>query len=151
MKPFERVTPTLAALTLAAPSMAAASVTTENFIGSDFVGQPARTGFYDYTNGVAETWTTQADFAAGTQANVRDDLVTDSLVLSGVLTAVGWLTKKPYVERIFLSPTSAVGWLAEQCTGLSAETLWEEICGEVGLGLFAQTRSETDTSAPPPA
>jgi hypothetical protein len=71
-------------LVATAPGLASASVTTENYLATDFDVQPTRTGFYDYTTGAAETWTTQAEFGAGTLTNARDDLITDAVTLDPV-------------------------------------------------------------------
>lgn len=38
--------------------------------------------------------------------------VTDSVVLRGTLTALDWVLKKPYTEKVFASPREAFEWLA---------------------------------------
>ncbi len=72
------------ALALALPGLAAGAVTTSNHVRADTVGNPARVGFYDYDSGVPQTWTTLADFTAGTLVAARADLVPGAVTLEPV-------------------------------------------------------------------
>ncbi len=72
------------ALAVALPGLAAGSAVTANHLRTDVAGNPARVGFYDYTTGTARTWTSQADFAAGTLTAARADLVPGAVTLDPV-------------------------------------------------------------------
>ncbi len=72
------------ALSLAVPGLAAGSAVTSNHVRGDVVGNPARVGFFDYTTGTPQTWTTQADFAAGTLTATRADLVPGAVTLDPI-------------------------------------------------------------------
>ncbi len=74
----------LALTLMVLPTTASGTVAPLSYARAVLAGQPARTGFYDYTTGTPHTWTSQADFAAGTLAGTREDLVPGSLTLDPI-------------------------------------------------------------------
>jgi hypothetical protein len=60
----------------------------------------------------------------------RHAIVSDSVVARGVVTAMNWVARKPFEERIFATPEAAIAWLREQIPDVSA-SLWEAIVEEV--------------------
>ncbi len=54
--------------------------------------------------------------------------VTDSARIRGVITAVNWVTKKPFREEVFSSPKNALKWLSEvSAQPIDTERVWNEI------------------------
>ena len=61
----------------------------------------------------------------------RFALVIDSVVHRGAITAISWLVKKPFEERVFNSPISAVKWLTEGHPELDPEVVRASIAAQV--------------------
>jgi hypothetical protein len=61
----------------------------------------------------------------------RFALVIDSVVHRGALTAINWLVKKPFEERVFNSPLSAIKWLTEKHPELEPEAVRMAIASQV--------------------
>jgi hypothetical protein len=52
---------------------------------------------------------------------------TDSSLARGALTAINWLVKKPFPEKVFGNPVKAIEWLATITPGLNARAAWARI------------------------
>lgn len=61
----------------------------------------------------------------------RFALVVDSALQRGALTAVNWLVKKPFEERIFNSPLAAIKWLTEKHPQPNPGAVRDSIIGQV--------------------
>jgi hypothetical protein len=61
----------------------------------------------------------------------RFALVIDSVVHRGAITALSWLVKKPFAERIFNSPLAAIKWLTETHPELDPEAVRASIVAQV--------------------
>jgi Protein kinase domain len=76
-----------------------------------------------------------ADFIDGNRSALerldRFALVIDSMIHRGAITAIGWLVRKPFEERIFNSPLAALKWLTENHPELDAETVRASIAAQV--------------------
>lgn len=80
------------------PTLGGAAVVTGNFLGTGITANGPLVSVYDYTAGSAKTWTTQADFDAGTYGDTNGIALPGSVVLdvigpSGVTpadSAVAW-------------------------------------------------------------
>jgi serine/threonine protein kinase len=73
----------------------------------------------------------------------RFALVIDSVVHRHAITALSWLVKKPFEERIFNSPVAAIKWLTEKHAELDAEAVRASIVAQVPRhSLWTALRSE---------
>jgi serine/threonine protein kinase len=61
----------------------------------------------------------------------RFALVIDSIVHRGAITAISWLVRKPFEERIFNSPISAIKWLTANRPELPPEAVRAAIVAQV--------------------
>lgn len=57
-------------------------------------------------------------------------IVSDSAIAQGVVTALNWLTRKPYEEKIFRTTAEALDWLRERHPRLNPG-LWSTISARV--------------------
>lgn len=57
--------------------------------------------------------------------------VFDSGLTRGAVTAVSWLVKKPFAERIYRTPEEALQALESEWPGLDADALWRDIEAKV--------------------
>lgn len=57
--------------------------------------------------------------------------VTDSMVARGALTALGWLTPRPFPERVFKNPPAALAWLHSVEPRCDPDEPWQEITAAV--------------------
>lgn len=64
----------------------------------------------------------------------RHAFVTDSKLTYAVNTAINWLSKKPYIERIFDEPMEALLWLNRYHTGVDPEAARRDIHSKVSAG-----------------
>lgn len=60
----------------------------------------------------------------------RHAIVSNSAIAQGVVTALSWLSRKPYEEKIFRTPTDAIAWLRERHPHVG-EGLWSDISARV--------------------
>ena len=60
----------------------------------------------------------------------RHAIVSNSAIAQGVVTALSWLSRKPYEEKIFRTPTDAIAWLQERHPHVG-EGLWSRISARV--------------------
>ncbi len=76
-----------------------------------------------------------ADFiqknAKGLERLDRFALVIDSVIHRGAITAISWLVKKPFEERVFNSPLAAIKWLTEPHPSLNPEEIRASIVAQV--------------------
>lgn len=76
-----------------------------------------------------------ADFIAKNHEGLRRldrfALVIDSAVHRHAITALSWLVKKPFEERIFNSPLAAIKWLTENHPALDAEAVRASMVNQV--------------------
>jgi hypothetical protein len=61
----------------------------------------------------------------------RFALVIDSTVHRHAITALSWIVKKPFEERIFNSPLSAIKWLTEKHPALDPEAVRASMASQV--------------------
>lgn len=61
----------------------------------------------------------------------RFALVIDSVRHRHAITAIGWLVRKPFEERIFSSPLAAIRWLTEKHVDMDPVAVREAIAGAV--------------------
>ena len=54
-------------------------------------------------------------------------MVTESALTRGSLIALNWIFKKPFPERVFSEPTSALRWLSEISVMAKGDEIWAEI------------------------
>lgn len=77
----------------------------------------------------------------------RFALVIDSVVHRHAITAIRYLVRKPFVERIFNSPVAAIRWLTEDHADLQVKTVRAAIVEQVPrYSLWASLRSEQPTT-----
>lgn len=60
----------------------------------------------------------------------RHAIASDSAITRGVVTAMNWVSSKPYDERIFPTPEAALVWLGELDSTVSAE-LWQTVSASI--------------------
>ena len=60
----------------------------------------------------------------------RHAIASDSAITRGVVTAMNWVSSKPYDERIFPSPGAALRWLGELDPSVNA-SLWETVSASI--------------------
>jgi tRNA A-37 threonylcarbamoyl transferase component Bud32 len=61
----------------------------------------------------------------------RFGLVIDSVVHRGAITAINWLVRKPFEERVFNSPVAAIRWLTENRPELAPNAIRTSIVSQV--------------------
>jgi serine/threonine protein kinase len=77
----------------------------------------------------------------------RFALVIDSVVHRHAITAISWLVRKPFVERIFNSPVAAIRWLTEHHPDLDAQAVHAAIVQQVPrYSLWPALRSDEPTT-----
>jgi serine/threonine protein kinase len=77
----------------------------------------------------------------------RFALVIDSVVHRHAITAISWLVRKPFPERIFNSPLAAIRWLTENHSDLDGEAVRTAIVEQVPrYSLWPALRSDEPTT-----
>jgi hypothetical protein len=78
---------------------------------------------------------------------IGNGLVTDSLLTRGILTAINWIAKKPYPEKIFSHPNDAQPWFSSIASPHLCAELYRDLIAKVP----PQERWEGITPPPSPA
>lgn len=71
-------------LFLVQPGVGDAAVVTQAFTATTVTVNPPLVAVYDYTGAATRTWTTRADFDAGTYVNTNGSVIVDSIVLNRI-------------------------------------------------------------------